>query len=79
MPRSQMLERFKQNPRSVLFGTDSFWQGVDVTTARNVITRLLQRARPPTELIEAIRARGGTRSTIFRSLRRSSSSSRLRE
>ena len=28
--RSQMLERFKQNPRSVLFGTDSFWQGVDV-------------------------------------------------
>ena len=29
-PRHQMLDRFKNNPRSVLFGTDSFWQGVDV-------------------------------------------------
>ncbi len=30
MPRSLMLQRFKDNPRAVLFGTDSFWQGVDV-------------------------------------------------
>jgi len=30
LPRSQMLERFKQNPRAVLLGTDSFWQGIDV-------------------------------------------------
>mgnify|MGYP003491308808 CR=1 FL=1 len=30
MPRSQMIEEFKKNPRSVLFGVDSFWQGVDV-------------------------------------------------
>ena len=28
--RAQLIEKFKQNPRSVLFGTDSFWQGVDV-------------------------------------------------
>ena len=25
--RSQLLEKFKKNPRGVLFGTDSFWQG----------------------------------------------------
>src|SRR5262249_5643903 len=29
-PRSLMLEKFKQDVDSVLFGTDSFWQGVDV-------------------------------------------------
>jgi ATP-dependent DNA helicase DinG len=43
MPRTQMLEQFKANPRSVLFGTDSFWQGVDVPgdALKNVIiTRL---------------------------------------
>jgi ATP-dependent DNA helicase DinG len=28
--RTQLLENFKENPRGVLFGTDSFWQGVDV-------------------------------------------------
>mgnify|MGYP003339526578 FL=1 len=30
MPRATMLERFKQDVDSVLFGTASFWQGVDV-------------------------------------------------
>ena len=30
LPRHKMLEQFRNNPRSVLFGTDSFWQGVDV-------------------------------------------------
>src|ERR1041385_8386860 len=29
-PRSKLLEQFKSTPRSVLFGTDSFWGGVDV-------------------------------------------------
>ena len=29
-PRSLMLEKFKDDINSVLFGTDSFWQGVDV-------------------------------------------------
>ncbi len=28
--RSELLETFRQDNRSVLFGTDSFWQGVDV-------------------------------------------------
>ncbi|MCA9268082.1 MAG: helicase, partial [Planctomycetales bacterium] len=32
-PRTLMLERFKENPRAVLLGTDSFWQGVDVPGA----------------------------------------------
>ena len=41
--RSAMLERFKQDHRSVLLGTDSFWQGVDVrgdALRLVVITRL---------------------------------------
>jgi len=28
--RTQLLERFKSDTHSVLFGTDSFWEGVDV-------------------------------------------------
>ncbi|MGI6402333.1 MAG: ATP-dependent DNA helicase [Thermoguttaceae bacterium] len=38
-PRQLMVERFKKSERSVLFGVDSFWQGVDVPGAalRNVI------------------------------------------
>jgi ATP-dependent DNA helicase DinG len=30
MPRTEMLERFRKTPHAVLFGTSSFWQGVDV-------------------------------------------------
>lgn len=29
-PRHQLIERFTSHPGSVLFGTDSFWEGVDV-------------------------------------------------
>src|SRR5690606_14323319 len=29
-PRHQLLDRFRRVPGSVLFGTDSFWEGVDV-------------------------------------------------
>ena len=47
LPRRQMLERFKANPRSVLFGTDSFWQGVDVPgdALQNVIITKLPFSR----------------------------------
>jgi ATP-dependent DNA helicase DinG len=29
-PRTTLLEKFKEDTDSVLFGADSFWQGVDV-------------------------------------------------
>ena len=50
MPRSKMVEAFKADVDSVIFGADSFWQGVDVPGAalsNVIIVRLpVQRARP---------------------------------
>jgi ATP-dependent DNA helicase DinG len=55
MPRTKLLEQFKNTPRSVLFGTDSFWSGVDVPgdALRNVIITRLPFAVPDHPLIEA--------------------------
>ena len=65
LPRHRLLQRFKEDRDSVLFGTDSFWQGVDVPgeALSNVILTRLPFAVPDHPLTQAkcerIIAQGG--------------------
>ena len=64
-PRNLLLRRFRDDERSVLLGTSSFWQGVDVRgrALRNVIITRLPFDVPDLPLLEArhqrIKDRGG--------------------
>ena len=65
LPRSKMVEAFRSDVNSVIFGADSFWQGVDVPgeALSNVIIVRLPFSVPSHPLLEArleeIRRRGG--------------------
>jgi ATP-dependent DNA helicase DinG len=55
MPRHRLIAEFKKDDRHVLFGTESFWSGVDVPgeALSNVIITRLPFAVPDHPLIEA--------------------------
>jgi ATP-dependent DNA helicase DinG len=67
LPRTDLLNQFSSNVDSVLFGTDSFWQGVDVPGAALssvIITKLPFEVRTHPQLearLERITQQGGHR------------------
>jgi ATP-dependent DNA helicase DinG len=54
-PRKILLKRFRATPNAVLFGTSSFWQGIDVRgeALRNVIIVKLPFSVPDEPVVEA--------------------------
>ncbi len=55
--RRQLLERFKTNPRTVLLGTSSFWEGIDVVgDALSVLVIAKLPFRVPTDPVFAARS-----------------------
>ena len=57
LPRERLLQLFREGRKTVLFGTDSFWEGVDVrgeALSSVIITRLPFRV--PSEPIQLARA-----------------------
>ena len=55
MPRTELLQAFKDHPRGVLFGAESFWQGVDVPgdALKLVVITKLPFSVPDHPLLEA--------------------------
>jgi ATP-dependent DNA helicase DinG len=54
LPPQQLVRQFRNTPRSVLLGVDTFWQGIDIPgdALRNVIITRLPFAVPDRPLIE---------------------------
>jgi len=71
LQRGTLLEKFRKDGRAVLFGTESFWQGVDVPgdALKNVIITKLPFSVPDHPLLEArverIRENGGNPFTQY--------------
>jgi ATP-dependent DNA helicase DinG len=55
LPRTMMVDAFRETPRAILFGVDSFWTGVDIPgeALSNVIITRLPFAVPDQPLIQA--------------------------
>jgi len=49
-PKSALLEQFRLTPNAVLFGTSSFWQGVDVQ-GEQLSCVIIDRLRSPSPAI----------------------------